>query len=130
MFKEFKNNLSPKDSYNKIIKKIQFGEFQVASTIPNEQIVLKGNRNYKSGILILFTMFGFLLFGIGFILTDVVDILLFLVGLIIAAIYYWTRPFKRIIINLEVNDSGSLITIMSDVGDFKMILFEIEKTLT
>ena len=44
----------------------------------------------------------------------VVGVLLLIVGLAIAAIYYWTRPYKKIIIELEPNGEGSSITIESE----------------
>lgn len=114
MLKEFDSDYSPEIAYKKIIKQSQYGDFEVTYSVKNEQIVLKGKRNYSVGILVVLI---------------VVGLLLFVVGLIIAAIYYWTRPYKKIIFELEPRDSGSLITLRTEGKIDDIIIFEIEKAL-
>lgn len=79
-----------------LIKNSSHGDFEIISSIKNEQIVFKGNRGYDPVILVALI---------------VVGALLFVVGLIIAPIYYRTRPYQKIIIELESKDAGSTITI-------------------
>ena len=56
-------------------------------------------------------------------------VLLLIVGLAIAAIYYWTRPYKKIIIELEPNGEGSSITIESAYRIDNNIIREIKRLL-
>ena len=80
----------------------------------NEQIVFKGGRNYSVGVLVTLL---------------VVGVLLFLIGLVIAAIYYWTRPYKKIIIELEPKGEGSSIIIESEHKIDNDVIREIKRLL-
>ena len=73
---------------------------------------MKGKRSYSAGILVVLI---------------VVGLLLFLVGLVIAAIYYWTRPFQKIIIELEPKDTGCTITIKTEGKIHDVTIYEIKK---
>ena len=55
--------------------------------------------------------------------------MLLIIGLAIAAIYYWTRPYKKIIIELEPNGEGSSITIESEHKIDNNIIREIKSLL-
>ena len=58
-----------------------------------------------------------------------VGVLLFLIGLVIAAIYYWTRPYKKIIIELEPKGEGSSIIIESEHKIDNDVIREIKRLL-
>jgi len=112
---EFNSNHSPEIVYKKITKQSQYGNLEIISSIKNEQIVLKGKRDFSGAVL------GILI---------VVGLLLFLVGLLIAALYYWTRPYKKIIIEIAPKDQGSIITITSQNKIEDIEIYEIRKSLT
>lgn len=114
MFIEFNSDYSPEAAYKKVIKNSNYGNFEVSSTIKNEQIVLKGGRNYSGGILAVLIIVG---------------LLLFVVGLIIGLIYYWTRPYHKLIIEIEPSSEGSLITISSDSKHQAIATHEIKRIL-
>ncbi|MDI1495899.1 MAG: putative membrane protein [Cenarchaeum symbiont of Oopsacas minuta] len=114
MYAEFDSDCTPEIAYKKIIKQSRHGDFEITSSMKNEQIVFKGNRNYSVGVLVTLI---------------VVGLLLFIVGLVIAAIYYWTRPYKKIIIELEPNDDGSIITVRSDGKVHNIVIYEFKKLL-
>lgn len=115
MFTEFDSNYPVEEAYKKIIKQKNYGDFEPISSIKNEQVVLKGKRSYSVGILVVLIVVGLLLFIIG--------------GLVIAAIYYWTRPYQKIIIELESRDTGSTITIITEGKIHDVTTYEIKKTL-
>ena len=96
---EFDSDHTVESAYKKLIKQSAYGDSEVISSMKNEQIIFKGGRNYNVGVLVALL---------------VVGVLLLIVGLAIAAIYYWTRPYKKIIIELEPNGEGSSITIESE----------------
>ena len=48
---------------------------------------------------------------------------------IIAAIYYWTRPYKKIIFELEPRGTGSLITVRTEGKIDDIVIYQIEKSL-
>ena len=114
MFTEFDSDYPVEEAYKKIIKQTNHGDFEPISSIKNEQVILKGKRSYSVGILVVLI---------------VVGLLLFLVGLVIAAIYYWTRPYQKIIIELEPRDTGSTITIKTEGKIHDVTIYEIKKTL-
>jgi len=115
MLKEFDSNDPPEIAYKKIIKQSQYGDYEVTSSVKNEQVVLKGKRDYSVGILVVLI---------------VVGLLLFLVGLIIAAIYYWTRPYKKIIFEIEPRDTGSSISVRTEGKIDDIAIYEIQKALS
>ena len=102
------------DLASKSYKTISYGDSEVISSIKNEQIVFKGGRNYSVGVLVTLL---------------VVGVLLFLIGLVIAAIYYWTRPYKKIIIELEPKGEGSSIIIESEHKIDNDVIREIKRLL-
>ena len=96
MLTEFNSRHPPEVAYKEIVKQIEYEKFTVASSIEPEQIVLTGERVYSVGVLVVLVAIG---------------LLLFVVGAIIAVLYYLTRPYQKIIIELEPMDTGSHITI-------------------
>lgn len=76
-------------------------------------MVLKGKRSYNVGILVALLTGGSLLIA----------------GPVIAAAYYWTRPFRKIILELEPRDTGSTITIKTEGKTRDVIIHKIEKAL-
>ena len=112
-YTEFDSDHTVETSYKKLIKHSSYGDFEVTSSVKNEQIVFKGKRSYDLTILVALIIVG---------------VLLFIVGLIIAAIYYWTRPYQKIIIELEPKDTGSTITIQTN-GKIQDITIHEIKTL-
>lgn len=115
MLTEFDSVHPPEIAYKKIIRQSHYGDLEIISSIKNEQIVLKGKRAYSGAVL------GILI---------VVGLLLFLVGLLIAALYYWTRPHKKIIIEIEPKEQGSTITISSQNKIEAVTIYEIKKLLS
>ena len=111
MYVEFDHTV---EAYKKLIKQSAYGDSEVISSIKNEQIVFKGGRNYSVGVLVTLL---------------VVGVLLFLIGLVIAAIYYWTRPYKKIIIELEPKGEGSSIIIESEHKIDNDVIREIKRLL-
>lgn len=93
MLTEFDSKYPRDEAYKRIVKHANAGRLEVVHTVKNEQIVLKGGRDYSTGWLVTFIVIG---------------LLLFIVGLIIAAIYYWTRPYKKIVIQLETVMMGEV----------------------
>ena len=114
MFVEFDSDYPVETAYKEIIKQSNHADWETISSVRNEQIILKGKRSYSAGILVVLIIVG---------------LLLFLVGLIIAAIYYWTRPYQKIIIELEPRDTGSTITIRTEGKIPEVTIYEIKKTL-
>ena len=114
MYTEFDSDYIPEEAYKKIIKQSSYGDFEIVSSVKNEQIVFKGNRNYSKGVM------GILI---------VVGLLLFIVGLVLAAVYYWTRPYQKIVFELESRDGGSTITIRADDKIHDITIHEIKKLL-
>ena len=114
MYVEFDSDHTVESAYKKLIKQSAYGDSEVISSIKNEQIVFKGGRNYSVGVLVTLL---------------VVGVLLFLIGLVIAAIYYWTRPYKKIIIELEPKGEGSSIIIESEHKIDNDVIREIKRLL-
>ena len=115
MLTEFNSSDSPEIAYKKITRISQQGDLEIISAIKDEQIVLKGKRDYSGAVL------GILI---------VVGLLLFLIGLVIAALYYWTRPYKKIIIEIVPKDQGSIITITSQNKIEDIVIYQIRKSVT
>ena len=61
--------------------------FNVDTTIKDEQVVLKGRRDFRTVLLVVTILF----------------------GVIIGLVYYWTRPFRKIIINIDPDNSGGSV---------------------
>ncbi len=114
MITEFDSEYPTETAYKEILKQSSHGNFESVSSIKNEQVVLRGKRSYSTGILIALIAVG---------------ILLFIVGLVIAAIYYWTRPYQKIIIEFEPRDTGSTITIKTEGKIDEIAIYDIKKTL-
>lgn len=114
MFTEFDSDYPPEKAYKEIQKQSNNRDFEIMSTTKNEQIVLKGKRDFSTTVLVVLI---------------VVGLLLFLVGLVIAAIYYWTRPYQKIIIEIEPRDTGSTITVKTKGRIQDVVIYEIRKEL-
>ena len=98
MFTQFDSDHSVETAYQKIMKQSNYDtDYEILSSTRNEQIVLKGSRNYSVGLLVGLIIFGF------------VSIL----GFVIALVYYLTRPYRKIVIEFEQRDIGCQITITS-----------------
>lgn len=114
MIREFDSKYTPEENTKRVMRTSMIPSYDVESHVKNDHVILKGGRDYSTGILVLLI---------------VVGLLLFVIGLLIAVAYYWTRPYKKIIIAFEPTDTGSLVTITSQnqISDF--VMYEFEKEL-
>ena len=131
MFAEFDSELSPDNAYKRIIKESSYGDFKVVSATKNEQVVLKGGRDYNKAVMAMLIAVCFLLILAALFIADMISLLLIIIGLIIVAVYYWTRPYQKIIIEIEPkkDGTGSLITISTEAKIQDSVAYEIRQLL-
>ena len=106
MLVEFESEHPAEIAYKETVKQVHMGDLELTGTSKNERVVLKGKRLYNTGILVVLIVLG---------------ALFMVVGLIIPAIYYWTRPYQKIVINFESSEGGRCLITMSSNGQMNNI---------
>jgi len=126
-----KTELEPEKAYNELLKEFNLRvDLEVSSTVSNQQITFNGERRYSKGLVGLLIGIGFLsLILVGF--ADlVIGVGMFLFMVVVAVVYKVTRPYKKMVINIEPEEQGSTViiigerTILTDID-----LYEIAKSL-